>query len=320
MPIAVACQCGQRFQAKDELAGKVVKCPKCGQALRIPSPRPQAQPSPQLAPTPPNSAAHASTPANVGGPGSLDDLFDEVGIEQSQSGMRCTQCGKPMPAGGVLCVHCGYNHETGERIRRVSGDGEEDELDESFGNAQLDRAAKHIRYREEESKKTNDLLPWWTYLIALIVLACFVVGMAMLPTSVAVMVSGGLLIGLAMLASLAGQIWVVVVAFKDSTMQGILVLFVPFYFFIYVFKHWDECGAAFYLWLGGQAASFVAGLVVAFAPALMGDEDEFGLLPRPERPPAVARLVITQVFSCQTLQLPRNAEPSHGEYETRTLT
>jgi nitrogen fixation protein FixH len=38
MPISVACECGQGFQAKDALAGKTVKCPKCGNPLQIPSP------------------------------------------------------------------------------------------------------------------------------------------------------------------------------------------------------------------------------------------------------------------------------------------
>ena len=31
MAIPVQCQCGQRFKAKSELAGKRVKCPKCGE-------------------------------------------------------------------------------------------------------------------------------------------------------------------------------------------------------------------------------------------------------------------------------------------------
>ena len=37
MPIVVACRCGQRFQTLDELAGKRVRCPACGQPLAIPS-------------------------------------------------------------------------------------------------------------------------------------------------------------------------------------------------------------------------------------------------------------------------------------------
>lgn len=37
MPIIVSCRCGQRFSAIDELAGKRVSCPSCGQPLAIPA-------------------------------------------------------------------------------------------------------------------------------------------------------------------------------------------------------------------------------------------------------------------------------------------
>ena len=36
MPIEVSCECGGRFRAKDELAGRCVKCPKCARPLTIP--------------------------------------------------------------------------------------------------------------------------------------------------------------------------------------------------------------------------------------------------------------------------------------------
>jgi uncharacterized protein YxjI len=35
MAIAVQCGCGQQYQLKDELAGKLVKCPACGDSLRV---------------------------------------------------------------------------------------------------------------------------------------------------------------------------------------------------------------------------------------------------------------------------------------------
>ena len=38
MSIPVRCQCGKAFAARDELAGKRVKCPACGGVLPIPSP------------------------------------------------------------------------------------------------------------------------------------------------------------------------------------------------------------------------------------------------------------------------------------------
>src|SRR6266851_1143367 len=37
MPISFACACGQRLRAKDEWAGKRIKCPKCGTPCTIPT-------------------------------------------------------------------------------------------------------------------------------------------------------------------------------------------------------------------------------------------------------------------------------------------
>ncbi len=38
MSIAVSCECGGRYSVKDELAGKRIKCPKCGAATTVPMP------------------------------------------------------------------------------------------------------------------------------------------------------------------------------------------------------------------------------------------------------------------------------------------
>ena len=47
MPIAVTCRCGRSYNFKDELAGKSVKCPDCGETIRVEAeaPRPQADPA-----------------------------------------------------------------------------------------------------------------------------------------------------------------------------------------------------------------------------------------------------------------------------------
>jgi PHP family Zn ribbon phosphoesterase len=36
MTIATTCQCGKKYQVKEELAGRRVKCPACGMTLTIP--------------------------------------------------------------------------------------------------------------------------------------------------------------------------------------------------------------------------------------------------------------------------------------------
>ena len=98
MPIAVACQCGAKFAAKDELAGKTVKCPKCSQPLVI-------------------AAAAPGVPTAAKWPGDplIAKLFDEVGLTASKTGFRCPKCRSDVQQGAVLCVNCGTNLETGKQ-------------------------------------------------------------------------------------------------------------------------------------------------------------------------------------------------------------
>src|ERR1700728_3732012 len=39
MPITVQCGCGKRMGVSEDLAGKTVKCPACGDAIAVPAPR-----------------------------------------------------------------------------------------------------------------------------------------------------------------------------------------------------------------------------------------------------------------------------------------
>lgn len=61
MPIGVICQCGASFRAKEELAGKRVKCPACGQPLAIPHTT-----TPDSAPDPLGVNADGDDPLGLG--------------------------------------------------------------------------------------------------------------------------------------------------------------------------------------------------------------------------------------------------------------
>lgn len=53
MPITTSCSCGRKLNLKDELAGKTVKCPQCGAALKVPDGKSTAT---AVATPPPRSA------------------------------------------------------------------------------------------------------------------------------------------------------------------------------------------------------------------------------------------------------------------------
>jgi len=164
MPIKVTCQCGQSFNAKDELAGKAVKCPKCQQPLRIPSPTTAAKPA-------------AKTPAPAPDPLGGGNVFDEVGLKQHAVGTRpCPGCGEPLAQEAVVCVKCGYNMKLGRRMTtaKMSGGGDDHAGHGAIAADLLERAAQTLEEDQEAEKSaTNEGLPWWVYLILLAVLVGF---------------------------------------------------------------------------------------------------------------------------------------------------
>lgn len=90
MPIPVTCPCGARFAAQDQLAGKTVKCPKCGGPLAIPTPTP--------------------LPADTG----VAAILDEIGFQTAEGGaVVCPKCRTGLPPGQIECRACGYNLHTG---------------------------------------------------------------------------------------------------------------------------------------------------------------------------------------------------------------
>lgn len=95
MPTVVACQCGQRFQAQDHLAGKTVRCPSCSQPLQIPAVRQPAVPA-------------AGDDAFWGELQSPPASKSQIPQTATQPQTRNVQtCFSGLPVSGILCP-CGY--------------------------------------------------------------------------------------------------------------------------------------------------------------------------------------------------------------------
>ena len=116
MPLNVTCRCGQRLAVKEGLAGKTVKCPKCAAPLAIPSAG-----SSHTKPKSPNPAPTGAKPSaahkGAGSQSPLAELLDEMGLTASRTGRRCPECFSDMVPEAIICIECGFNTETGRRIR-----------------------------------------------------------------------------------------------------------------------------------------------------------------------------------------------------------
>ncbi|MDX1943809.1 MAG: hypothetical protein SFU86_00260 [Pirellulaceae bacterium] len=280
MPIKVACACGAAFAAKDELAGRTVKCPKCQQPLKIPA----AGGSPvattrTAAPQAPKQRASAP-PA----PAADHSAFDDVGLGQRAAGTQsCPGCGASMPPNAILCIKCGYNAKLGRRMATIgststSAAGGHDGHGAASAEI-LNRAAQTLAEdAEEDKKKTGEGAPWWVYLLGLGGVIGFIAMMMLLPPRVALMTGGVVFYIVAVCVNIYSSVRILIIAFTEGIGHGIGCLLCGFYGLYYCITRWEQCGAYF---LMGLAANVVGNILgVAFtALASQFNESEQGQVP-----------------------------------------
>lgn len=249
MPIKVTCKCGQSFAAKEQLAGKAVKCPKCAQPLRIPQPQ-QKPPAPQQ-PAPPAA-------------GGLGDLLDEAGMSGHEhddyQGARCPSCDAPLAHNATLCVECGLNLQTGKFMKGIGQDtkrgpvkaeGYEGAAQELLSKAEKALAAAPAA--ADRGEKENWFIP---YVTAGALIAVGAVGFVLwmgfsrlinMPEEEAadqasrlgdkiVFIVALSLLGIGSLVWSVAQLMTIVHAFKyGDTVHGFLSIFISGYCVVYAF-------------------------------------------------------------------------------------
>lgn len=243
MPIKVACQCGASFAAKDELAGKAVRCPKCKQPLKIPAP---AAPAPAVA-------------------SAMDDLFDEVGIA-AKKGPSCPKCNAELKPNAIICVSCGFDLQSGEHREGAKvysaaeiGHGE-------AADTLLDRASRQIEIDKEEDKKNiSQGAPAYVYLFGLLVIIAFATMMFTLPKGLAFYITGICVCSFAGLVNFYYGIRWLIVAFQEGLQQGFFHLIPIFgigYQIYYLITRWDRVGKWFIAQLKMIPLSIFGGLLM----------------------------------------------------------
>ncbi len=159
MPIPVSCQCGYQVDAPDHYAGQQVTCPQCQQPLAIPAPS-----------------------APTAGDG-LGGALEGMGIEAGSGGFPCPNClDAEIPPGGIICIACGYNVETGMQMGegksiQKKAFGAASYTYRSYGNEQLDQAAQSME-KELQEINSEGGLPYWFWLFIFFNVISFGLGLA----------------------------------------------------------------------------------------------------------------------------------------------
>lgn len=146
MAIEFACGCGKRLKAAEQHAGKRAKCNGCGQIVSIPGaksvvPAPaaamaQKSSSPSI-PIAKSVATAVPKAVLVASANHLDDFFNaEVptalpantrtssssgASSPARQGMKtCPGCNQTLSPAAVICINCGYNLNTGQKMKTFS--------------------------------------------------------------------------------------------------------------------------------------------------------------------------------------------------------
>jgi hypothetical protein len=204
--------------AKDELAGRRVKCPKCSQVLAIPG---KALAGAAAGASGSSSAGHESRSRML-------DLLDDVGVKKVTLGPTCPACGAELQSTAIICVECGYNVATGEKLEtEVDTDtgivavGVTD-VDRVMAKAEESINEMPITAAEQDFGDGPD-----SYLIAvgaLSVLAALVIlglGVVLLMDALTSEIRPAVISSVASLGvALLCAIWISIIAFRTDALQG----------------------------------------------------------------------------------------------------
>ncbi len=229
--------CRKNLGVKDELAGRLVACPQCKAKIRVPQPEPEVEELEEVEDEVPESITTAPRPGRRPPPAKTRPRDDDEDEEESREAVR--------------------------RSRRPRDDEEDEEGEEEEEEPRPRPARK--RNKKRRARRSGSGGGMGGLLIAvgvgagvcilMIVVSFFVPFLALIP-----MVLGWLM-------AFAGGVWVLVVAFQDDVMQGLLCMFVPFYGLIYIITHFEETKKPLLLEVVGTVLAIVGGCVGGFGGA-----------------------------------------------------
>ena len=235
MPIKVHCgNCKANFQAKDSLAGKRVKCPKCSSPIVVG----QSQVGGATAGKEPGKVAAGKKIASAGVHNPLLGLLDEAQVASAIAGPMCPFCAAEIKRGQVICLECGHNLETGDKLKTIVIGDDDDDDEGGIVDATQSDASKILAKAERDI----DAMPvsadgqdfgeggesYFITLVAGLVLVAFVgLGITIILTMdvITQYIASHFISFLAsVVLALVMATWITIVAFKQKPIHGVVCI------------------------------------------------------------------------------------------------
>lgn len=252
MPIPVTCRCGQSFAAGDHLAGRTVQCPKCKSPLTIPGVQPvapgvqaAARPAAPQQPAAPNPFAAPPQQPFAAGP----SIFDDAGMRTFTPGKPlCPSCNAEMQPGAILCVKCGYNVQLGRKMSsNVKAPTTAHGGHDAAALDLLRKAAQQIDQDAEEKKKEfKQGMPWWMLAAVFLFALTTCIMLLLLPGPQAIRYAIYMTVFGASVSLIYNWILLIIIAFKDRSLHGILLIVHPGFAPLYILSRWEDTNHVFW--------------------------------------------------------------------------
>ncbi len=295
MPIRVQCDnCGRVYNLPDDNAGKRLRCKQCAVAFTVPTPAAAAPPAKQkiCVVCNQNVAGLPRTKDNAGNY-YCRPCYDE---QARKHAMAQSRAGAPVPAG--IGSGGGAGSDDGDVIDLAALEPEQfddstqpppppipdleappiPDLEEPIAAEPLvveaprpkkKKKKKKVQAASSESFMSKlQAMPIELWIIAV---SALLIGLGLMSSAMAGFAFMGLFI-IAMGCILWGQISIVMVAFAESTVTGIMYLFVPFYGLIFIISNWSDVQRH----LGRIALGIVLMIGGGFVMGKYGDKENSG--------------------------------------------
>jgi hypothetical protein len=257
--------CERRLKVNPSAAGQIVNCPGCSKRFRIPAAlepeeeeerpstavrtRPAAPPGRR--PPPPQEPEEAEEEQDF-------EVVDEPPPrkrlragqqEEEDEDFEVVEEPEERPKKRRPAAIDEEEEERPRKRRRVEEDYEEEEEEEERPRK------KRRKKRRRSSSSGGELIPGLSNFAAMLI-GIVVVWLLLAGVSLAVPPLAFLLVMAGGAIGFAGGIWLLIVAFQDDAMKGVLCLVVPFYALIYVIQNLDTAGRPFLLSVIGNVMMY----------------------------------------------------------------
>jgi hypothetical protein len=126
-------------------------------------------------------------------------------------------------------------------------------------------------------------MPVWAILCALVVIGTLAISMSLMPRRDAFQLSGMMCLIVCGIVAAASGLHLLILAFKEDVLTGVLYFFVPFYSLYYVITRWDRCRRSFLIAVAaGLFAQLGVGMLYLSTIVPEPSRDVRVPLPRPE--------------------------------------